>query len=170
MVISLTATLGIALKPILVPLTHIVSAPLMIPGGAFAGGLYMVWLVIGYGIVGKPGTGTLIAFIQAILVILLGVTGSHGIMSLVTYTLPGIVMDLVLFLIKHKVCCGPCAFIAGASANVTGTIAVNALFFQLPGMFLLLVLSVALLSGGMGGLLAWQVLKIPRKYKLLEGG
>lgn len=167
MIISITAALGIAVKPIVAPLIHTISAPLMIPGGALAGGLYMMWLVIGFGIVGKYGAATLIALVQALMVILLGVPGSHGILSLITYTMPGVMMDLALLLLRHKVCCRPCAFLSGAIANLTGTIAVNLIFFRLPGLFLLLILSVALLSGGLGGLLAWEVLKVLRKHKLV---
>ncbi len=40
-VIALMASLGIATKPIVVPLTHMITGPLFIPGGAVAGGLYM---------------------------------------------------------------------------------------------------------------------------------
>ena len=172
-IIAIMAALGIAIKPVLVPLAHIISGPLMIPSGAFAGGLYMMWLVVGYGITGKPGTSTLIAQIQAFLVMFTGVVGSHGVMSLFTYLSPGIVMDLLLLLIGHRVCCRGCAVIAGAAANVTGTACVNIVFFQAPGAYLLLILSIAVLSGGIGGLLAWELLKVLRKYNLTgkrEGG
>ncbi|MBC6679957.1 ECF transporter S component [Zhenpiania hominis] len=172
-IIAIMAALGIAIKPVLVPLAHIISGPLMIPSGAFAGGLYMMWLVVGYGITGKPGTSTLIALIQAFLVMFTGVVGSHGVMSLFTYLSPGIVMDLLLLLIGHRVCCRGCAVIAGAAANVTGTACVNIVFFQAPGAYLLLILSIAVLSGGIGGLLAWELLKVLRKYNLTgkrEGG
>lgn len=170
MIISLMATLGIAIKPVVVPLVHFISGPLMIPGGALAGGLYMMWLVVGFGIVGKYGTGTFIAFVQAILVTILGVTGSHGILSLISYTMPGIMMDLVLLGLRHKVCCRQCSFIAGAVANVTGTIAVNLVFFQLPVFFLILALAISLLSGGIGGLLAWELLKVLRKHQIIKHG
>ena len=172
-IIAIMAALGIAIKPVLVPLAHIISGPLMSPSGAFAGGLYMMWLVVGYGITGKPGTSTLIALIQAVLVMFTGVVGSHGVMSLFTYLSPGIVMDLLLLLIGHRVCCRGCAVIAGAAANVTGTACVNIVFFQAPGAYLLLILSIAVLSGGIGGLLAWELLKVLRKYNLTgkrEGG
>lgn len=167
-IIAIMAALGIAIKPVLVPLAHIISGPLMIPSGAFAGGLYMMWLVVGYGITGKPGTSTLIALIQAFLVMFTGVVGSHGVMSLFTYLSPGIVMDLLLLLIGHRVCCRGCAVIAGAAANVTGTACVNIVFFQAPGAYLILILSIAVLSGGIGGLLAWELLKVLRKYNLTE--
>jgi hypothetical protein len=164
--IAVMATLGIVLKPIIVPIAHLVSGPLMIPAGALAGGLYMLWLVVGFGLVGKYGTATLIGLIQALVVMFTGVIGSHGILTLASYTASGIIMDLGLLLIGHRVCCRSCAFIAGLLANITGTFVVNFIFFRLPLIFLLLTLAVAALSGGVGGLLAWQLLQLLDKYHL----
>ena len=166
LIIALMAALGIAIKPIVVPLAHIVSGPLMIPSGSLAGGLYMMWLVMAMGLTGKRGAATLTGLIQALLVTFTGVVGSHGVMSLVSYTLPGIVVDLGLLLIRHRVCCRPCAFLAGLLANVTGTLCVNMIFFQLPLIPLLLSLAVAALSGAIGGLIAWQLLILLKKYHI----
>ncbi|MEA4921923.1 MAG: ECF transporter S component [Eubacteriaceae bacterium] len=167
-VMAIMAAVGIAIKPAVVPLAHLVTGPLMIPSGALAGGLYMMWLVIGYGIVKKPGTATIISIVQAILVLITGVVGSHGIMSLFTYIAPGIAMDLALLITGHRVCCRGCAVLAGAVANVTGTACVNIVFFQAPGVYLVLILAVALLSGGAGGLIAWELLKVMDKYHLIK--
>lgn len=165
-VIAVMAALGLAVKPVVVPLAHMICGPLMIPGGALAGGLYMMWLVIGYGIVKKPGTAVLIGLIQALLVLFTGIIGSHGIMSLMTYTAPGIAVDLILLLTGHRVCCRGCAVLAGAAANVTGTICVNLVFFQAPGIYLILIIALALLSGAVGGLIAWELLRVMDKYHL----
>ena len=161
---AVMAALGIAVKPIVVPLAHIVCGSLMIPGGALAGGLYMMWLVIGYGMVKKPGAGFLIGLIQACLVIFSGVIGSHGAVSLITYAAPGLAIELVMLLIGHRCCCCGCCAIAGLAANVAGTACVNMVFFRSPGIYLVLVLSVAALSGLMGGILAWELIKMFQKY------
>ncbi len=166
MIIAVTAAMGIVLKPFIAPLAHLVAGPLLIPSGALAGGLYMLWLVVGMGLTGKYGTGTLIGLVQALVVLFTGTVGSHGIMTLVSYTLPGIVMDLGLFLLGHRVCCMGCAFWAGLLANMTGTFTVNFIFFRLPALFLLLVLALAALSGGMGGILSWELLRLLKKYHL----
>ena len=168
LIIAIMAALGIAVKPIVVPVAHLVAAPLMIPSGALAGGLYMMWIVVAFGITGKYGTATLVALVQALLVLFTGVVGSHGIMSLVSYILPGIAVDLVLFIIGHRICCMPCAFLAGAVANLAGTYAVNSIFFSLPFYFLILIMAIALLSGGIGGIIAWQLLKVLCKYRLVK--
>lgn len=169
-IIAAMAAIGIAIKPVATNLVHIVSTPLMIPGGALAGGLYMMWLVVAMGITGKRGSATLVGIVQAIIVIIAPVTGSHGIISLVSYTMPGIVIDIALLLIGHRVCCLPCTFLAGILANLTGTVIVNLIFFQLPLVPLLLTLVVAAFSGGLGGILSWQVLKALGKYGIGGAG
>lgn len=169
-IMAVMAALGIAVKPIVVPLAHAICGPLMIPGGAVAGGFYMMWIVIAYGIVGKPGTAALTALIQALLVMFTGIAGSHGIMSLLTYAAPGIVMDLALLLIRHRACCRGCCAIGGAAANLTGTLCVNLVFFQAPDLYLAVMIGTAVLSGAIGGLLAWELLKIMKRYHMLGKG
>lgn len=156
-IIAMMAALGIAIKPVVVPLAHIITGPLFIPSGAVAGGFYMMWLVLGFGLTGKRGTATLIALVQALLVTGSGLAGSHGAMSIFTYTVPGIMADLGLLLIGHRVCCSPCSFLAGMLANMGGTIMVNLVYFRLPWIPLVLALSAAALSGGLGGILAFQI-------------
>ncbi|GAG99538.1 unnamed protein product, partial [marine sediment metagenome] len=41
-IIAMVAALGIATKPVITPLVHIITGPLFIPGGAIAGGFYMM--------------------------------------------------------------------------------------------------------------------------------
>lgn len=162
--IAAMAALGIAIKPIVVPLAHLVSTPLMIPGGALAGGLYMMWIVVAFGLTGKHGTALLVGLIQAILVMILGVSGSHGAMSLFSYTLPGLLVDLVFLLLRRGIDNMPLSLMAGILANLAGTICVNIIFFSLPMIPLLLSLCVAAFSGGLGGVLAWLLLKALKKY------
>lgn len=162
-IMGMMAALGIATKPLIVPLAHFITSPLLIPGGTVAGGFYMLWLVLGRGLVGKTGAATLIALVQAILVLGLGAFGSHGVISLITYLLPGVAVDLLLLCCGHQVCCLPCAFLAGIGANVTGSLLASLVFFHLPWIPLLLTLSAATLSGGIGGILAYQILQQLKK-------
>lgn len=162
--IAAMAALGIAIKPLVVSLAHLVSTPLMIPGGALAGGLYMMWLVVAMGLTGKRGSATLCGVVQAILVTVTGIVGSHGVMSLLSYTMPGVMIDLLLLAMRHRVCCRVCAFLSGIVANLTGTVIVNLIFFRLPLVPLLLSLTVAALSGALGGLLSWELLRALGKY------
>src|SRR5699024_4696051 len=144
-VISLMATLGIATKPVIVPLVHIITGPLYIPGGAIAGGFYMMWIVIGIGIIGKVGVATLISLVQAIIVISSGIFGTHGIMSFATYIIPGLAVDIFLLIFKSNTRGLGCLFISGILANASGTFLVNLVFFRLPFVPLMLTLSSAAL-------------------------
>lgn len=157
-VISLTAALGIGIKPIIVPLIHIITGPLFIPGGAAAGGFYMLWIVLGLGITKKIGTGTLIGLVQALLVIITGFYGTHGAVSLITYTVPGLLTDIGAKLLKDKFLSPSGFFIMGVTANISGTFLSSMVFFRLPLVPLLLSLCAAALSGGLGGLIAYKII------------
>lgn len=166
--IALMATLGIATKPIIVPLTHMITGPLFIPGGAVAGGLYMFWLVLSAGLIGKRGVATLTALVQALIVVVTGSFGSHGIVSVITYTLPGLMIDLVFLLIRRKWTSVYDYFLAGIIANLAGTYLTNLVFFRLPLVPLLMSLSSAILSGGVGGLIAYQIYKQVKKIGVIH--
>ena len=156
---ALMAALGIAVKAVAVPLAHIVTGPLLIPGGAVAGGLYMLFLVLACALCGRLGAATVTALVQAILVMVTGLSGSHGAFSLITYLLPGLAVDLVMLLTRHRGGCVLCCFFAGAAANIAGTLAVGAAVLGLPVVPLMLSLALAALSGGLGGLLARRIAK-----------
>lgn len=164
-IIALMATIGIAAKPVIVPLVRIITGPLLIPGGALAGGFYMMWLIIPAGLVGKAGTATLVAIVQAILVMATGIWGTHGIASLATYTLPGVAVDIVFLFARHRKYNFGHYFLAGMASNMTGTFLVMVVFFKLPLIPLLFALSCAALSGGLGGLIAYNVVKRFQKFK-----
>ncbi|MDA3886235.1 MAG: ECF transporter S component [Candidatus Delongbacteria bacterium] len=167
-IIGLVAALGMATKPVVVPLTHIITGPLFIPGGSLAGGFYMLWIVLGAGLVKKKGSGTVIALTQAALAIVLGIYGTHGITSLLTYTLPGIAIDVVFLFSRNYKYNIMHYFIAGAISNISGAFAVNLVIFQLPFIPLMLSLSVALFSGGLGGILAYNINSKLSKLKVLN--
>ncbi|OQB24015.1 MAG: hypothetical protein BWY11_01459 [Firmicutes bacterium ADurb.Bin182] len=169
-VMAMMASMGIAVKVIIVPLAQIITGPLFIPGGVAAGGFYMAFLVLGHAITQKRGTATIIALIQAATVTITGTLGSHGAASLLTYTLPGVVVDLIYIAIRHKACCALCCFFGGMTANIVGSFAVNLAIFNLSAVPLLLSLSAASLSGGLGGLAAHSVAVNIRKLGILGGG
>ena len=166
--IALMATLGIATKPVIVPLAHIISGPLYIPGGAIAGGLYMMWIVLGVGIIERKGTATLISIVQAIMVVSLGIYGTHGIISFITYILPGLIVDLYILVLRPREFRIGDYFICGILANITGTFLVNIAFFRLPLVPLVLTLATASFSGGIGGLIAHSIVKRLKKNVVLE--
>ena len=164
-IMAIVAALGIAMKPVIVPLVHIITGPLFIPGGAIAGGFYMMWIVIGAGLVGKRGAAVIIAIVQAIIVLTVGIVGTHGIVSLITYVAPGIAVELLFLITRQKGDNIFSCFFAGMAANLAGTVLTNFVFFKLPLVPLVLTLAGGALSGGLGGLIAYAVIKSVRKIK-----
>lgn len=155
--IAVVSSLGVATKPIIVPLVHVVTGPLFIPGGAITGGFYMFWIVLGIGLVKKRGTGILIGIVQSIIVISTGTMGTHGIMSFVSYTVPGAAADFVFLFSKNQDYNALHYIVGCMAANVAGTLISNILFFRLPPVTVVLILSLAALSGTVGGLIASSI-------------
>lgn len=165
--IALTAALGIAVKPVVVPLVHIITGPLYIPGGAAAGGIYMLFLVMAGALTGKSGAVVMAGAVQTILIMATGVFGTHGAMSIITYMLPAVAADLVMLIFGSRKSGFASCFFAGIAANTTGTFAVNLVFFRMPAVMLVLTISIAALSGGIGGLAAYKVSDSLKKAKVI---
>jgi len=166
MLIAAAAALGVAVKPVVSALAQAVTGPL--PGGTVAGGIYMLFLVLAPALTGARGAGTLCGFCQGLLVLALGVPGSHGALSPLTYALPGFAADLMFLLFARREVNFPACAFAGLLANVTGTASVNLAFFSLPTVPLLLSLCAAALSGALGGAGAWGITKQLRRWGAIK--
>ena len=160
--IALFASLGIATKSIVQPLVATITGPLYIPTGAVAGGVYMMWPVIAYGLVRKPGTATIVSLAQALFSLFIPV-GNFGLFSFVIYLAPGLAIDGFFFLSKHKACCAACCIGAAAIANAVGTFSYSSLLLALPEFALLFFTLLAAISGCIGGFIANMLLLRTRK-------
>jgi energy-coupling factor transport system substrate-specific component len=163
--IAVFAALGLAIKPIVTPLIHLVSAPLLIPGGSLAGGFYMMWLVLPSVIISKRGTAFLTGLIQAIVVLSLGYFGNHGAISLLSYTLPGLTIELASLFFKDKKTLSY-MITASISANLCGVLIVTILVMRLAILPFLISMFAAILSGIIGGILSFEIIKKLKKYHL----
>jgi ABC-type thiamin/hydroxymethylpyrimidine transport system permease subunit len=164
--IAVLSALGFAIKPIVTPLVHLISAPLMIPGGSLAGGFYMMWLALAVAIVNKPGAAFLVGLVQAIVMISLGFFGSHGAVSLVSYTIPGISAELAAFLFRKKDSVEAQTAIC-TSANVSGALIVTLLIMRLAFIPMMISLIAAAVSGITGGIISYLLLKKLKKYRII---
>ncbi|MDP2172829.1 MAG: ECF transporter S component [Candidatus Cloacimonadaceae bacterium] len=163
--IATLAGIGIAIKPIVSPLSKMISTPLMIPGGSIAGGFYMMWLVLAVMMTKKIGTGTLFGFLQALIVLVVGIQGNQGMLSLLSYTLPGIVVDLLYFILRKRDKLGVHLLLC-ACANITGAMVVAVLLFRHPLPIAVWIGALALASGIVGGYASFGVLKALRETGL----
>jgi energy-coupling factor transport system substrate-specific component len=166
-IIAALASIGIAIKPIVSPLSKMLSTPLGIPGGSFAGGFYMLWLVLAVVIVNKPYAGTLFGILQAIGVLIFGLAGNQGALSLITYTVPGIVADLLYWIIRgrtklitHLTLC--------AGANLAGTLLSAWLIFNHPPLFMAAIGALSLGSGLIGGYVAFGLFKTLQNTRIIQ--
>ena len=170
MIITLAAALGIAVKAVITPLTHIVTGPLYIPGGVVAGGVYMMFPVMAVSFTGIRGAAGLCGLCQGILVLIAGSAGSHGVLSIPVYALTGLSVDVIHLLLNHRGCCMLCCCFSGMAANLTGMLITNLAFFRLPFTPLMLSLAAGALSGGLGGILAWAITDSLLKYRVIYPG
>ena len=151
--VVLMAACGIALKPIVGPMAKLVGSALFIPSGAIAGAVYMIWPMMALLVVGRFGTAMLVGLIEGIVVLVTGLYGSHGFLSLFIYFMPCLLMDLSFLLVRSRNRKWM-YFLPTALANVTGTALVGLLIMHMPRIPLLLSLIPSLLFGGLGGLFA----------------
>jgi len=163
---ALMAAIGLAIKPLVKTLTHIVSTPLGIPGGTLGGGFYMMWLCLIAAIVPRFGSATLTGLIQGLVVLITGWFGGHGAASLITYTLPGLAIDLTAYIYRRRDKIDAQIFFCVIS-NLVGTYLVGLIIMRLPKAPLLISLSMAIISGCIGGVLSYLIFQQMKRYRLL---
>lgn len=166
-VIAIISALGMAIKPIITPVIHLVSSPLMIPGGSLAGGFYMLWLGIVIVLVPRPGAALLTALAQGMTTVILGQFGNHGIVSLISYTAPGLVAEIVALLFREKHSLGAQITIC-SSANVVGTLLVAWLVMRQPPLILTISVITAIVSGIGGGIISYTILQRLLRYNFFS--
>ncbi|MDR2167811.1 MAG: ECF transporter S component [Clostridiales bacterium] len=168
MIIAVLAALGVAIGGFIGYFVRLITGPLMLPGGAVAGGIYMLFLVLCVSLTGKKSAAFLCGLVQAIIVMISGIVGNHGAMTIITYTMPGVAIFLLFVLMRHKGCCKLCCFFGCMAANLTGTFLVGWGVMALPAVPMLLALAIAALSGGLGGLLTWSLAKQLKKLEVIK--
>lgn len=165
---SLLATIGIVVKPAISGVTHVITSALYIPAGSVSGGLYFMPIIVGVLLVDKRFVGLVICLIQAMIASVTGIYGSHGLMSLITYTIPGIFLDLTYFLLRRIDNLYIVCILLGGICNTIGALIINYIFFMLPIIPLIFSLLLACCSGMVGGFVAGIVTECIKKSKILH--
>ena len=144
--------LGMFSKRIISPLTNMLTDFFRIPGGSLAVGFSLFFLIIGREMVPVPGSATLMGLVQSLLAIALGMSNYQGALAVITYTLPGAVIDLCALLLKKR----DMAYfmISCVLSCLASSLLTNILVFHLAGISLVLWLLLAAVSGVLGGFLA----------------
>ena len=155
-IISMMAALGLGTKQIIRPLISLITVPIGIPGGAIVGGFYMFWLVLTKRLSPNFGSGFLFGITQALVVMILPF-GSHCIYTLITYSLPGLFVDIINLFFSKKANTIICSMIEGAIANFVGSFLVLLLVFKLDLLATTFIILIAFFTGNIGGIIAFYV-------------
>ena len=152
---AICVALSLVAKRIISPVTNTLTDFCRIPGGSAATGFSLAFLIIGKQISPIPFAATMMSFVQAMLALALGFSGYQGALAIVSYVVPGLIIDGLALVMKgrHPLFC----FTAGILSSLASAVISNLLIFHLVGISLLLWLLLAALSGALGGLIAQLV-------------
>jgi hypothetical protein len=154
--IAILATMGISIKPFISPLFNIITDLIFIPGGSSAGGIYMMFLTIGAVLINNEHVAIYIGIIQGLIALLMGISGFQGALAIIIYTAPGITIDFIVKF-RSKFNYKLVVMVATALGNLTGSLMTNFIFFHLKLVPASLFLIFAILSGLLGGQLAFII-------------
>lgn len=151
---AICCDLGLFAKKIIGPAANIVTESLHIPGG-IATSFSLMFLVVAAAVLRCFGCATVMAVVQSILAFTFGMTGSMGALAPIGYILPGIVIDVCLFL-SRKINNEPSSGIMSASiaSSVCAALVANLIVFRLTGMILAVYVLVSATSGAICSLMA----------------
>lgn len=155
--IALFSDIGLFAKRIIAPIANIITDSLRIPGGIGAA-FSIMFVVLASVIIEKKGCAVFISLTQSVIALALGMIGNLGALSLIGYIVPGICIDIILWIFKKL---GISKMIAMIVANMFGAITASLiasfLVFHLNGMVLLLYLLVSATSGLVFGYLGYEL-------------
>ncbi len=146
--------------------TVLVHVPLHIPGKS--GVVWIALLVVGRGLVRKPGAGLLMGLVAGVLVTLIGL-GSESIFTWTRFASAGLVLDATTWAVGGDLTKPWAAALAGAAAHLAKlvTMTVVGLLLGLPATVMAVGLGLAATThavfGAVGGLLGALVLRELRR-------
>ncbi len=154
---ALCCDCGLIAKKLIGPAANIVTELLHIPGG-IATSFSLMFLVVAAAVIRRFGCATLMGIVQSILAFSFGMTGSMGALAPIGYILPGIVIDVILF-ISYRNDTTPTSGTVTASiaSSVCACLVANIIVFRLSGIALLVYASVSATSGAICSLMAYTL-------------
>ena len=164
---SFLAVFGMFIKPIVSPVFNLLTDFIRIPGGSVTAGFSMLFLVFATAVTKKFGTATLMGVVQAFIALNMGVSSIVGLLVFITYSLPGLAIDLFLCTpLANKLPLKDKMMVAGAMGVLTGAAFTNMLYYNMSVVPFLLFYLFGIISGGLGGWFAFKIMeRIPRQLK-----
>ena len=153
--LAVCIALSMVTKRIVSPVTNILTDFIRIPGGGAATAFSLMFLLVGTTTLNWRWAASYAGFIQSLIALSLGMSSYQGLFALLTYTVPGVVIDLFrrFYPKKDKIYFS----LACAAANTAGAFLTNILVFKLEGISFVLWMLIAASFGLLGGLLAEEV-------------
>lgn len=168
--LAICIALSLVTKRVISPITNLLTDFVRIPGGGAATAFSLMFLAIGTGGLRWHWATTAAAFVQSLIAMLLGISAYQGAFVVLTYTVPGVVIDLLRGVYPRRdntyfsLSCG--------AANTAGALLTNLLVFHLEGVAFLLWMLIAcvigLFAGLLGGMLYHRIEKIPEFRRFIE--
>lgn len=126
----------------------------------------MMWLTLAMALTKRFGAASLTGLLQGFVVLITGLFGGHGAISLLTFSLPGVAADLIGSIYKrYEKLDGQILYCL--LANLTGTWIVGLIIMRLPKAPLYIAMGISVISGALGGVLAWLIYRELNKYKVV---
>lgn len=157
--LALCCDLGLFSKRLIAPAANVVTDALHIPGGVGTS-FSLMFLVIAATMARKRHCAALMAAVQSVIALSMGMVGSMGALSPIGYILPGMLIDLLLSLTKNvPLSLAERMLYVNAAAAVCAALTANLIVFHLGGAVLLLYLCVSATTGAMCGCLGASVVQ-----------
>lgn len=155
--LALCCDLGLFSKRLISPAANLFTDFLHIPGG-IGTSFSLMFLVVAAVTVARFGCAAIMGVVQSALALAFGMVGSMGALSVIGYVVPGIVIDILLFVTRK----GPLSrrervVLSNAIAAPCAALTANFIVFHLQGAALLLYLCVSATSGAIFGLLGAEI-------------
>lgn len=168
--LAICVALSLVTKPVISPITSLLTDFIRIPGGGAATAFSLMFLAVGTGSLRWRWATTAAGFVQGLIALALGMSAYQGAYALLTYTVPGLVIDLVrLIYPKRNVVYFS---VACAAANTAGALLTSLLVFRLEGiaflLWMLVACSIGMLGGMLGGLIYGRLEKISQFRRFME--
>lgn len=157
--LALCCDLGLFSKRLIAPAANVITDALHIPGG-IGTSFSLMFLVVAAMLVPRFGCATIMAAVQSVIALSLGMVGSMGALSPIGYIVPGVAVDLLVALTRRM----PLprterAMLINAAAGVCAALTANLVVFRLQGAALMLYLCVAASSGAICGVPASELVR-----------
>lgn len=168
---AMCVVLGLVCKRFIAPLTNILTDFIRLPGGSATSAFSILFIVIAVSVTDWKVAGTVLCLIQAMVALGVGMSGNQGLFALVTFTVPGMIIDILRLLMKDRD--SVYTIVSCMLANIGSAIASNYIVFGFKGsmlvLWILVAASIGIIAGMIGNVIIKRMNHIPDFVQLKYG-